>query len=205
MGRGVDDANVRAVLPRGRQHVVEAACLRGNDDGAFFLPVVVPALRACLRVEVDDNAAMAEGFGRAGEIEGEGGLPRPALLGNDRNCFHAIMLLLCLDNRMPCNHVKGKRGLVGQWIPCGEKFIVGNVVRWTEPIWLELKKKKKKGKKKVEKLGARRVTAEVLSADASGYVSLSVFECEILSNTHGLPLRLLSSGKKRSSENSEAR
>src|ERR1017187_5442280 len=108
MGCGVDDANVCAVLPRGRQHVVEAARLRGNDDRALFLPVIVPTLRARLGVQVDDNAAMAEGFGRAGEIEGEGGLPRPALLGNDRNCFHVIMLLLCLDNRMPCNHVKGK-------------------------------------------------------------------------------------------------
>ena len=82
-----------------------------------------------------------------------------------------------------------------KWIPCGEKFIVGDVVRWTEAIWLELKKKKK-GKKKVEKLGARRVTAEVLRMDASGYVSLSVCECEIVSNTHGLPVRLLMLRKK---------
>ena len=42
-----------------------------------------------------------------------------------------------------------------KWIPCGEKFIVGDVIRWIEPIWLELKKKKKGGKKKVEKLGTR--------------------------------------------------
>jgi len=47
-----------------------------------------------------------------------------------------------------------------KWIPCGEKFIVGDVIRWIEPIWQELKKKKK-GKKKVEELGTRRVTAEV--------------------------------------------
>ena len=40
-----------------------------------------------------------------------------------------------------------------KWIPCGEKFIVGDVIRWIEPIWLELKKKKKgTKKKKVEKL-----------------------------------------------------
>lgn len=84
-----------------------------------------------------------------------------------------------------------------KWIPCGEKFIVGDVIRWNEPIWLELKKKKKKkAKKKVEKLGARRVTAEVLSTDASGYVSLSVCECEIISNVHNLPLRLLTLRKK---------
>src|ERR1039458_6265699 len=108
MRRCVDDADVGAMLAGGRQHVVEAARLRGNDNRAFFLPVIVPAFCACLWVEVDDNAPVAEGFCRDGEIEGEGGLPRPALLGNDRNCFHVIMLLLCLDNRMPCNHVKGK-------------------------------------------------------------------------------------------------
>jgi len=86
---------------------------------------------------------------------------------------------------------------VDKWIPCGEKFIVGDVIRWTEAIWLELKKKKKKkAKKKVEKLGARRVTAEVLSADASGYVSCSVCECEIVSNVHNLPLKLLMLRKK---------
>ena len=50
--------------------------------------------------------------------------------------------------------------------------------------------------KQTEKLGARRVTAEVLSADASGYVSLSVCECEIISNVHNLPLKLLMLRKK---------
>ena len=83
-----------------------------------------------------------------------------------------------------------------KWIPCGEKFIVGDVVRWTEAIWLDLKKKKKKGKKKVVKLGARRVTAEVLRMDASGYVSLSVCQCEIVSNERDLPVRLLTLRKK---------
>lgn len=82
-----------------------------------------------------------------------------------------------------------------KWIPCGETFIVGDVIRWTEAIWLELKKKKK-GKKKVEKLGYRRVTAEVLKVDARGYVSLSVLECDILSNTtDGLPLKPLKKGE----------
>ncbi len=83
-----------------------------------------------------------------------------------------------------------------KWIPCGEKFIVGDVIRWIEPIWLELKKKKKgTKKKKVEKLGTRRVTAEVVKVDASGYVSLSVCDCEILSNIHGLKLQPLQEGR----------
>ena len=53
----------------------------------------------------------------------------------------------------------------------------------------------KKSKKKVEKLGHRRVTAEVLKVDARGYVSLAVLECDILSNTHGLPLKPLKKGE----------
>jgi hypothetical protein len=53
----------------------------------------------------------------------------------------------------------------------------------------------KKGKKKVEKLGTRRVTAEVRKVDAGGYVSLSVLECELLTNTHGLPLKPLKKGE----------
>ena len=86
---------------------------------------------------------------------------------------------------------------MGEWIPCGEQFIVGDVIRWTEPIWLELKKKKKsKSKKTVEKLGTRRVTAEVLKVDARGYVSLSVCQCEIISNPHDLPAKALTLRKK---------
>lgn len=49
-------------------------------------------------------------------------------------------------------------------------------------------RKTKRGKKKVEKLGERRVTAEVLREDDRGYVYLSVCGCEIVANKHGLPL-----------------
>lgn len=77
---------------------------------------------------------------------------------------------------------------MSKWIPCGERFIVGDVIRWTETIWLELRKTRK-GKKKVEKLGERRVTAEVLRVDDRGYVYLSVCCCEIVANKHGLPLK----------------
>jgi len=76
---------------------------------------------------------------------------------------------------------------MGKWVPCGESFIVGDVIRWTEPIWLE-SRKKKKGKKAVRKIGERRVTAEVLAIDGRDYVSLSVCACEIVSNKDGRPL-----------------
>ena len=39
------------------------------------------------------------------------------------------------------------------------------------------------------------MTAEVVKVDASGYVSLSVCECEILSNIHGLKLKPLEKGE----------
>jgi hypothetical protein len=78
---------------------------------------------------------------------------------------------------------------MGKWIPCGEKFIVGDVIRWTEPIWHE-PRKKTKGKKAVQKIGERRVTAEVLAIDARDYVSLSICACEIVSQKDGLPVEL---------------
>jgi hypothetical protein len=76
-----------------------------------------------------------------------------------------------------------------KWIPCGEKFIVGDVVRWKEAVWVE----KGKRKKKLIKVGERRVTAEVLTTDPKGFVSLSVCKCEILAN---LSVRVLEPFKK---------
>lgn len=52
-----------------------------------------------------------------------------------------------------------------KWGPCGESFVEGDVIRWTEPTWLE-SAKKKRGKKAVRKIDERRVTAEVLAIDA---------------------------------------
>jgi hypothetical protein len=76
-----------------------------------------------------------------------------------------------------------------KWIPCGEKFIVGDVVRWKEAVWIE----KGKRKKKLIKVGERRVTAEVLGTDRKGFVCLSVCKCEILAN---LAARVLEPFKK---------
>ena len=76
-----------------------------------------------------------------------------------------------------------------KWIPCGEKFIVGDVVRWREAVWVE----KRKRKKKLIKVGERRVTAEVLGTDRKGFVCLSVCKCEILAN---LAARVLEPFKK---------
>ena len=81
---------------------------------------------------------------------------------------------------------------MGEWIPCGEKFIVGDVVRWSEAIWLE----KGRRKKKLIKIGEHRVTAEVLTtADQKGFVRLSVCKCEILMTLAALALEPLKKGE----------
>ena len=73
------------------------------------------------------------------------------------------------------------------WIKCGEDFITGDVVRWTEAVWLEPKRKSKK--KKAEKIGERRVTAAVLTVDSKAFVRLSVMKDEITANKYDMPLK----------------
>jgi hypothetical protein len=63
------------------------------------------------------------------------------------------------------------------------------VVRRKEAVWVE----KGKRKKKLIKVGERRVTAEVLGTDRKGFVCLSVCKCEILAN---LAARVLEPFKK---------
>jgi len=75
------------------------------------------------------------------------------------------------------------------WIKCGEDFITGDVVRWTEAVWPERKPRSKK--RKPEKLGERRVTAAVLTVDSQGFVRLSVMKDEITANKYGMPLKPL--------------
>ena len=75
------------------------------------------------------------------------------------------------------------------WIKCGEDFIIGDVVRWTEAIWPERKGKSKK--KKPEKIGERRVTAAVLTIDTKGFIRLSVMKDEITANKYEMPLKPL--------------
>jgi hypothetical protein len=43
------------------------------------------------------------------------------------------------------------------WLPCGSRFVTGDVVRWAEPIWKRRTYKTEKGKQ----LGTRLVTATV--------------------------------------------
>ena len=62
---------------------------------------------------------------------------------------------------------------MAKWIPCGETFITGDVLRWTEPIW---KPRAKRGRGKV--IGERVVVAQVLSELEDDSVLLTVKSCE---------------------------
>jgi hypothetical protein len=76
-----------------------------------------------------------------------------------------------------------------KWIECGSDFISPDVLRWTEPIWLEPKRKSRK--RKPEKIGERRVTAAVLELQGTDRIRLGVIKDEILSNKYGMPIKPL--------------
>lgn len=67
---------------------------------------------------------------------------------------------------------------MGKWRACGGTFIVGDVVRWVEVVWVE----KGKRKKRAVKAGVREMTAEVKKDEGRGLVSMSVLKCEIMSS-----------------------
>ena len=75
------------------------------------------------------------------------------------------------------------------WVKCGSDITAGDVLRWTEAIWPETKRKSRK--KKPSKLGERRITAAVLELDSRDYVRLSIIKEDILSNEYGMPLKPL--------------
>jgi hypothetical protein len=67
---------------------------------------------------------------------------------------------------------------MARWTPCGQAFIVSDVVRWVEVVWIE----KGKRKKKPVKAGVREMTAEIKKDLGRGLVSASVLKCEIMSS-----------------------
>ena len=73
-----------------------------------------------------------------------------------------------------------------EWLECGKKLVVGDVIRWTEAIWPE-----RKSRRKQKPRGKRRVTAQVLEIDSRDYVRLSVIADEIIENKYGMPLKSL--------------
>lgn len=61
-----------------------------------------------------------------------------------------------------------------EWVPCGDRYIDADVIRWREAIW-----KPKTGKKsRPRKIGERLVTAEVVKRESGGWVRLKIRQCE---------------------------
>lgn len=77
-----------------------------------------------------------------------------------------------------------------KWVPCDGNYVTSDVRRWKQAIWSDEGPKRSK-KKKVTRLGERRITAQVLTVDSKGLVRLSVKKDEILENIYGMPLKAL--------------
>jgi len=73
-----------------------------------------------------------------------------------------------------------------KWLPCGGKLDIGDVVRWTEPVWHEYGRRKKNKKRSIMRLGERKVTGQVLTHDAKDFFHISVMKCEILRIRYGV-------------------
>ncbi|HWR53952.1 MAG TPA: hypothetical protein VN428_22765 [Bryobacteraceae bacterium] len=71
-----------------------------------------------------------------------------------------------------------------KWIPCGEDFDIGHVVRWKEGAWYNSPRRRKRGKGL--KIGDRHVTAQVLAYDPKGFILLDVLKCEATQGRLGI-------------------
>ena len=60
-----------------------------------------------------------------------------------------------------------------KWIPCGNDFMVGDVLRWTEPVW----KPKARKNSRTKVIGHRVVTAQVAEIDGD-WLHLTLKSCE---------------------------
>lgn len=59
-------------------------------------------------------------------------------------------------------------------MPCGDRFIAADVIRWREAIW----KTKTSKKARPRKIGERLLTAEVVKREGAGWVRLKIAQCE---------------------------
>lgn len=74
-----------------------------------------------------------------------------------------------------------------EWSKDVSRLAVSDLIRWTDAIWPERKRRRKKTK--VFPHGEQRVTAQLLELDSREYVRLQVIKAEIVKNDHGLPLK----------------
>lgn len=64
-----------------------------------------------------------------------------------------------------------------EWVPCGEDFEYGDILRWKEAIRADGGWKKRK--RAPVKLGERLVTAQVVEDLDDGFVRLEVIDCKV--------------------------
>lgn len=79
------------------------------------------------------------------------------------------------------------------WLKCGTDFIVGDVIRWKEPIW---KPQLRRSKRKPVMIGQRLIAGQVLKMDRYGWVHIEVASCSVLPfETWGKPIPGLKRGE----------
>lgn len=57
-----------------------------------------------------------------------------------------------------------------RWVPCDQNFIVGDVIRWKEPIWKPFTRRKRV-------IGERELIGQVLAEQKDGFVTISIRKC----------------------------
>lgn len=75
-----------------------------------------------------------------------------------------------------------------KWEPCGANFDIGDVVRWTEGVWYEGRRRRKR---KATRVGSWLVTGQVLTQDPKDFVHVSVLKCEMLEIHYGMVIEPL--------------
>jgi hypothetical protein len=82
-----------------------------------------------------------------------------------------------------------------EWLTDVSRIAVGDVLRWTEPIWPEFKGRRKR-KRGVPPNGEQRITAQVLELDERRGFHLELMEAIIVSNRYGVPLKVFKKHEK---------
>lgn len=84
-----------------------------------------------------------------------------------------------------------------EWTKDFLPIAIGDVLRWTEPIWPQSKGRRNRyGKRRAPPNGEQRVTAQVLERDERGDLHLEVIEAVIASNRYEVPLKVFKKHEK---------
>jgi len=79
----------------------------------------------------------------------------------------------------------------GKWVYCGANVVAADVVRWSEPVFVELGKRRKKS----YRVGRRCVTGQLLRLD--DLVDIEVRSCvTVIEEDFGVPVKDLPKGER---------